>query len=309
MKSNALTPSNEHKVAGNDLWQWWQWANQQAQIADIDAAEVDWFLKTMSDVDALALRLETFKRRSSISVSASLDRLTELWRQRVEERVPVQYLVGFTVWRDLTIQVSPAVLIPRPETELLIDLAVELVNQSPDAERLRQGAWVDLGTGSGAIALGLAQAFSKAQIYAVDISEAALAIARENARLNGLEHRITFCHGSWFTPLEGNKGQLAGVVSNPPYIPTATVQALEPEVVNHEPLLALDGGEDGLEAIRALVKLAPNQLISSGLWLVEMMAGQASAVKALLSEQGAYQTVGIHTDLAGIERFAVAVRK
>ncbi|HEY9762732.1 MAG TPA: peptide chain release factor N(5)-glutamine methyltransferase [Trichocoleus sp.] len=297
------------KVSGADLWQWWQWACERAQVAGIERAEADWFLRAMSDVDSLALKLGTFKQRPSVSVKASLDELTERWQQRVEKRVPVQHLVGFTTWRNLTLQVSPAVLIPRPETELLIDLAVEAVNQSPDAERLRRGIWVDLGTGSGAIALGLAQALPEAEIYAIDISEAALAIARENARLNGLEHRITFRAGSWFTPLAHYQAQLAGIVSNPPYIPTATVQTLEPEVMNHEPLLALDGGEDGLEAIRTLVEQGPSQLSSGGLWLVEMMAGQADTVKALLLKQGAYEQVQIHADLAGIERFGLAFRK
>ncbi|HEY9880031.1 MAG TPA: peptide chain release factor N(5)-glutamine methyltransferase [Leptolyngbyaceae cyanobacterium] len=306
---NSSAASLKHAVAGVDLWQWWQWARQQAQAGNVDPAEADWFLRAMSDLDSLALKLGTFRQRPSVLIGASLEDMTERWRQRIEERVPVQYLVGFTTWRDLTIRVSPAVLIPRPETELLIDLAVSAVNQSPDAERLRRGIWVDLGTGSGAIALGLAQALPEAQIFAIDISEAALTIARENAHLNGLEQRITFCCGSWFTPLKGCQGQLAGVVSNPPYIPTETVKTLEPEVVNHEPSLALDGGEDGLEAIRTLSELAPDQLSPGGLWLVEMMAGQADTIKALLLQQGAYDKVQIHADLAGIERFGLAFRK
>ncbi|MBD0336128.1 MAG: peptide chain release factor N(5)-glutamine methyltransferase [Cyanobacteria bacterium Co-bin13] len=301
-------PAQKHGVAGQLLWQWWQQARQQAQDAAIDPIEVDWLLKAISDVDSLELRLGTFKQRAVNLGVLSLEELTELWQQRVEQRVPVQYLVGSASWRDLTLKVSPAVLIPRPETELIIDLALEAVQHSPRAEQLQQGIWVDMGTGSGAIALGLAKAFPKAQIYSVDISGDALAIARENAHWNGLEQRITFCQGAWFAPLAGVKGQVAALVSNPPYIPTATVQGLEPEVVNHEPTLALDGGLDGLDAIRELAAAAPDYLCSGGLWVAEMMAGQAPAVRALLEQQGAYTGVQIHADLAGIERFALAFR-
>ena len=297
-----------YEVAGQALWQWWQTARQQAKAADIDPLEVDWLLKAVSDVDSLELRLGTFKQRSLNLVNLSLDELAELWRRRVEQRVPVQYLVGWTSWRDLTLKVSPAVLIPRPETELVIDLAVEAVQGSPQGEELRRGIWVDMGTGSGAIALGLAKALPEAQIYAVDVSGDALAIAQENARLNNLEQRITFCQGSWFEPLAEVKGQVAGLVSNPPYIPTATVQALEPEVVNHEPSLALDGGSDGLDAIRELATEAPEYLCSGGFWLAEMMAGQAPAVKALLEQQESYTGVQVHADLAGIDRFGLAFR-
>lgn len=296
-------------VAGEALWQWWQWARQAALAAEIDPAEADWLLRAVSEVDGLALKLGSFKQRSSISVSLSLDKLTELWHQRVKQRVPVQYLVGLTEWRDLKLQVSPAVLIPRPETELLIDLVVETVRQHPDRERLQQGAWVDLGTGSGAIALALAQALPTAPIYAVDLSVAALAIAQANAQQNGLTHRVTFCHGSWLAPLAHHKGQLAGLVSNPPYIPTATVQTLQPEVRQHEPTLALDGGNDGLESLRQLVEIAPDYLLPGGLWLVEMMAGQADTVRTLLEQQGAYRDIQIRPDLAGIERFGLAIRR
>ncbi|MBD0269967.1 MAG: HemK family protein methyltransferase, partial [Cyanobacteria bacterium Co-bin8] len=198
------------------MWQWWQTARQQAQSTAIDSAEVDWLLRAVSDVDSLALRLGTFKQHPVALVGVSLEGLTELWQQRVEQRVPVQYLVGWTSWRDLTLKVSPAVLIPRPETELIIDLALDAIHLSPQAEQLQQGIWVDMGTGSGAIALALAKALPKAQIYAVDISAEALAIARENARLNGLEQRIIFCQGAWFAPLAEIKGQVAALVSNPP---------------------------------------------------------------------------------------------
>ena len=134
-------------------------------------------------------------------------------------------------------------------------------------------------------------------------------MARENARNLGLVNRIEFHQGSWWTPLKAWQGQIRGMVSNPPYIPKAQLAQLQLEVVRHEPHLALDGGRDGLQAIRHLVEVAPNYLISGGIWLIEMMAGQASTVVEMLKAQGEYHQIEILTDLAGIERFALAYRR
>ena len=197
-------------------------------------------------------------------------------------------------------------LIPRPETELLIDLAVEAVKSScvnPKSD------WVDLGTGSGAIAIGLACALTNARVYAVDCSSEALAVARLNAENLGFGSRINFYQGLWWEPLAFLKSQVSGMVSNPPYIPSSTVLTLQPEVFKHEPHLALDGGFDGLECIRHLVETAPDYLESGGVWLVEMMAGQAEAVADMLESHGSYGKVQIFSDLAGIDRFALAYRR
>jgi release factor glutamine methyltransferase len=187
----------------------------------------------------------------------------------------------------------------------LIDLAVAAVGKHSD---LAQGHWVDLGTGSGAIAIALAHAFPHAQIHAVDISKAALAIARENAQ-RWAGDRVQFYQGNWFEPLSDLKGQLNGMVSNPPYIPRALVPTLQPEVANHEPHLALDGGADGLEWVRQLISQAPAYLRSEGIWLVELMAGQADQVMELLRQQGVYQQIRSYRDLAGIDRFVLARRR
>jgi release factor glutamine methyltransferase len=119
---------------------------------------------------------------------------------------------------------------------------------------------------------------------------------------------IQFYEGSWLQPLAHLKGQLSGMVANPPYIPSAMVPALQPEVARHEPHLALDGGIDGLDCLRHLVTTAPDYLQSGGIWLVETMAGQANTVVALLEQQGSYHQMQIHSDLAGIDRFVLAYR-
>lgn len=294
-------------VSGLALWHWRQEARKFALEAGIPSTEVDWLLTEVAELDTLTLRLEAFKERSQIQLRVPLSTLFQLWQQRIQAREPVQYLAGVAPWRHFSLKVSPAVLIPRPETEYLIDLAVEAAKNSP-TPNLASGHWADLGTGSGAIALGLAEVFPSATIHAVDRSAEALAIAQQNAQQLGWQERIQFNQGSWWQPLESLKGQISGMVSNPPYIPSPMIQDLDPEVRNHEPHLALDGGIDGLDCIRQLITVSPDYLRPGGVWLVEMMAGQADTVQALLHQQGSYCQIQIVSDLAGIRRFALAYR-
>ncbi|QZZ23386.1 peptide chain release factor N(5)-glutamine methyltransferase [Leptothermofonsia sichuanensis E412] len=361
---NQLSPPSverEFSTTGATLWNWRKAAREDAIAAAISLTEVDWLLRELTDLDSLALRLESFQTRPAIRLKLPFEELQQLWRQRVEARVPVQYLIGAAPWRQFLLQVSPAVLIPRPETECLIDLAIwaeeqkikgagtpesqsrtETSTQSPDNQPLTtvhppispltplpspltphssllsphsspltpppSPHWADLGTGSGAIALGLATAFPQATIHAVDCSETALEMAQLNAAAYQLQERIRFYQGSWFEPLAALKGKLSGIVSNPPYIPSAIVPELQPEVARHEPHLALDGGTDGLDFIRHLVRTAPTYLQTDGILLLEMMAGQAAIVTQLLHQQNSYHSIQIHADLAGISRFALAYR-
>ncbi|PSF37448.1 peptide chain release factor N(5)-glutamine methyltransferase [Aphanothece hegewaldii CCALA 016] len=308
--------------SGKDLSLWREQAKQQAIAASISVKEVDWLLIEVTDLDSLALRLESFKQRSQIFLKYDLDQLTQLWRKRTQNRIPLQYLIGQTHWRSYLLNVSPAVLIPRPETELIIDNALKAVqNSSLD---LSTGIWVDLGTGSGAIAIALAESLTKAKIYATDTSSEAIAIAQENINRLGFAERIQLLQGSWWTPLEAFKGeglspppacgactprQISGMISNPPYIPSQIIPTLQPEVAAYEPKIALDGGEDGLDAIRYLVQSAPDYLHSGGIWLIEMMAGQGEQVMRLLEEQGNYCNIQIINDLAGFDRFVLAYRR
>lgn len=348
--SSSVNSLSISSVSGLELWQWREEAREKAHLHNISLDEVDWLIQAVTNLDRLALYLELFKSRPQIEVQMPLPTLTQLWQRRVHDRLPVQYLVGVAPWRHFSLMVSPAVLIPRPETEDLIDLAVaaaqgalgmgggkqrghgekeilakpcgsvrqgdkgDLAPSSslplpPNSQSLLQQHWVDLGTGSGAIALGLAEVFSSATIHAVDCSSAALAIAQKNALNLGLADRIKFYQGSWWRPLEALKGQVCGMVANPPYIPSDMVPTLQPEVADHEPWLALDGGADGLECIRHLIETGSVYLQPGGIWLVEMMAGQADAVTQMLQNQGSYCQIQIHADLAGIERFALAFKK
>jgi release factor glutamine methyltransferase len=288
-------------ITGRELWAWRKWAKTAAQLHRVEEREIDWLLRSVTDLDRLTLRLESIADDKSIAIAISLDRLSALWLDRIDRRKPVQYLVGKTFWRDFELVVSPAVLIPRPETESIIDIALAASTNSQ-----QQGIWVDLGTGSGAIAIGLAKTFPTAEIYAVDCSAEALAIAQLNATRLGVSDRIQFSQGSWWSSLGHLQGRVAGMLSNPPYIPSEEVLRLQPEVVDHEPHLALDGGMDGLDAIQFLVDTAPIYLQAGGIWSIEMMAGQGNSVADLLTRQGSYTDIEIIDDLAGLDRFGLA---
>ena len=295
----------EFKVSGSELAQWRSQARRSTQSHQIPLGEVDWLLREISNLTALELRLESFVDQPEIALSMSLAELEQCWQRRLQDRSPIQYLAGSTPWRDLNLQVAPGVLIPRPETEILIDLAIAATQSYPE---LATGNWVDLGTGSGAIAIALAQAFPAVIIHGVDRSLEALAIAQANINQYNYTHRIHLHQGSWWSPLEFLQGQVQGMISNPPYIPSLMIPNLQPEVVNHEPHLALDGGIDGLDDLRHLVTTAPHYLKSGGIWLVETMAGQPETVMQLLQAQGSYRDICTFLDLAGIERFVQALR-
>ncbi|WP_353672359.1 peptide chain release factor N(5)-glutamine methyltransferase [Synechocystis sp. LKSZ1] len=294
-------------IDGQALAQWRRMAQQQAQDQGLDPKELDWLLQHCTGLDRLALHLETFTTQTAIPANHNLDALKALWQRRLQNRYPVQYLLGKAPWRQFWLRVSPAVLIPRPETELLIDIVQEQLER-PENQALARGNWVDLGTGSGAIALSLADLLPQAPLYAVDKSPEALAVAQQNSQDWGLSEQIQFLQGSWWEPLAQLRGQFAGMVSNPPYIPRQEIPQLQPEVARHEPIAALDGGLDGLDCLNQLVDTAPDYLQAGGLWLVELMAGQAPLIQARLEEQGCYHSIQIRRDLAGIERFVLAYR-
>ncbi|AGY57473.1 peptide chain release factor N(5)-glutamine methyltransferase [Gloeobacter kilaueensis] len=272
---------------------WYAQALTQAQERGIDPAEVDYLVEAVSGLDRLRLRL-----LGPEALGPFEDKLTKLWRRRLSECVPVQYLTGRAYWRDLELQVNPAVLIPRPETELLADLAIAF------CQSLEQPLLADLGTGSGAIAVAVARALPTATLWATDISKQALAVADANIRTYGLTERIHLVEGDWFSPLPLLAFDC--LISNPPYIPSAEVDRLMPEVRLHEPRLALDGGADGLETIRLLVAKARRYLRPGGLVAIELMAGQAAAVVELIEKAGQYDQIRTVCDWSGIERFVCA---
>ena len=206
---------------------------------------------------------------------AQLTILRPLVKRRAS-REPLQYIIGKTEFYGITLKVDPRALIPRHETEELIELIVERL-ETPPARIL------DLGTGSGAIALALASRYSDAEVTATDQSEGAITLAKENALALNLSSRVTFIKGNWFEPLdEGARFDL--IVSNPPYLTEAEMQTAEPEVIDHEPHNALASGQEGLDDLGLLFKSVPRHLAEGGLLALETGIGQADAIKAMALE-------------------------
>jgi release factor glutamine methyltransferase len=234
---------------------------------------------------------EDFAGCTAIRFASVLDR-----RHRGE---PIQYIVGEAEFFGLPFKVTPDVLIPRPETEHLVEKAIELA-------RLRAASRiVDVCTGSGAIAVALARALPAAEITATDLSDAALTIARENSQHNGAEARIRFLQGDLFAPLAGEQFDL--VVANPPYVPTIERESMAVEVRDHEPSLALFAGVDGLDIYRRLISAAPTVLVPGGFIALEIGYGQARAAEELLAAAG-FTQIEFMPDLQDIPRVACAQR-
>ncbi len=214
---------------------------------------------------------------------------------------PVAYLVGHKEFYGLDLLVTPATLVPRPETELLVERALAFARA-----RLFSGpsslVIADLGTGTGAIAVALAANLPAATVYATDLSAAALAVARRNVAAHGLGGRVHLLHGDLLAPLPG---PVDIIVSNPPYTILAEV---EPNVRAHEPALALDGGPDGAAVYRRLVAAAPAHLRPGGALLLEIGAWQGALVAGLLRAALPLAEVAVHKDLAGHDRVVTATQ-
>lgn len=231
-----------------------------------------------------------------------LSRFKSLIRRRAA-REPVAYILGKKAFWNSDLQVDRNVLIPRPETECLVENALELLQTMGKGCRV-----LDLGTGSGAIAIALAQERADLEIFAVDRFPGALSVCRNNARALGMGERIKLFGGSWFAPLHaGAKFHL--MVSNPPYIPSGQLHGLAPEIRHYEPMTALDGGKDGLSDIRRLIADAPVYLKTGGALLMEIGYDQGPSVQALLQADERYEAVELKKDYSGIDRVAVARRK
>ena len=207
----------------------------------------------------------------------------------------VAYILGRKEFWSLDLQVDARVLVPRPDTETLVEQALELVKAMPDHGRALRVA--DIGTGSGALALALKKERPGDEVFAVDISPEALEVARANATRLGLD--VAFLQGDLVAPLAG-LGPFDLVASNPPYIPSLDIAGLSPEV-RREPILALDGGTDGLVLVHRLASEARKVLAPGGALAMEIGAGQATAAMEILRGEG-YAGIGARRDLAGIER-------
>jgi release factor glutamine methyltransferase len=260
--------------------------------------------------DAEALLLHLFKRndpeRNTAWLLAHWNNPTghgAEFRALIKRRFsgePIQYITGETEFYGLPFRVTPDVLIPRPETEHLVEKVLEL------AGGFMQPRIVDVGTGSGAIAVALAHKLAQARITAVDISAAALDVARENAERNGVTGRIDFRKSDLLAEVASERFEM--VVSNPPYVPVADRASLPAEVREHEPAVALYGGEGGLDVCRRLIPAAFAVLETGGFLVMEIGYGQSEAVAVLMSE-ARFDQIEFVPDLQGIPRVACGRRR
>ncbi len=247
--------------------------------------EAEWLLCAVLGLDRVGLYVNFDKPLSE----AELARFRGMVARRAR-REPLQYILGNQEFMGLEFEVSPEALIPRHDTEVLVE---EAVRRAAPAGRI-----LDIGVGSGCIAVALAKALTQAEVWGVEKSPEALALAERNAANHGV--RVTLFEGSLFEPFPEQRFDL--IVSNPPYIPTGDLETLQPEVRDFEPREALDGGADGLDFYRLIIPAAPDYLNPGGWLLFEAGIGQAEAVQALFGATGRFGGLFTARDAAGIDR-------
>lgn len=300
LKGDAVQGSSgAETIRGDDLLAW----RRGLLRLGGGAVDLDWLMEMAGGLSWSQLQSVHLHPERSYRLAASLEAIQTLWNLHLQTAAPLQYLVGLCPWRDLELEVGPGVLIPRQETELLVELALSLI---PAADHHRKPlVWLDLGTGCGCLAVALARAFPGSTGWAVDCSDLALARAETNLERHGCRDSVRLLQSQWWQSLDVLQGQLDLIVTNPPYIPTSLLGTLDPVVRQHEPWLALDGGEDGLDAIRLIVAEAKTYLAPGGILLMEHHHDQSAAVIDLLVSAGLGQPQA-HRDLEGILRFVSA---
>jgi release factor glutamine methyltransferase len=260
-------------------------------------------------LDAELLLSHALNKNRAWLITHSSDLLDEEQSRRFQasvsrraKREPVQYILGTQEFWGLEFAVTPDVLIPRPETELVVESALHAAAGNPSPLIL------DLCTGSGCIAVSLAKEVPAARVFAADMSARALAVARENARRHGVSDRIRFLEGDLFGPFRelDIRAQADIITANPPYVRSGDLAALQAEVRDYEPALALIAGPQGTEIHQRILGAAPDFLRKSGTLIMELGQGQAEELRKIVGETGQYHSPEILKDLAGIERVIVA---
>jgi release factor glutamine methyltransferase len=270
------------------------WTKEFLAVKGVENArrEAEWLLCAATGLDRVGLYLNFERPLNDVELSAYRAMVARRGR-----REPLQHILGSQEFCGLDFEVTSSVLIPRYDTETLVD---EAIARKPHARSV-----LDIGTGSGCIAVALARRLPDASVTATDISGDALEVARRNAVRHSAA--IEFLQGALLEPVAGRGFDL--IVSNPPYIPRNDIDVLEPEVRDFDPRGALDGGQDGLDIYRALIPAALSHLTPGGWLLVEVGAGQATDVKELFRSIADYEEACIARDPGGIERVVAAQRK
>ena len=264
-----------------------------------DNKSLSLLIDSLGGLSSKELNLLKIKSEKNIQLKINLDLLELFWDKHLTSSIPIQYLSGISYWRNLNLEVSNKVLIPRAETELIIEI---ILGKFKNKEK--KITFVDLGTGSGAIGIALAMENPNWDGIATDIDKNAINIASRNFTNNSNQSNLKFYNGHWWDPLENFKGNIDLAVANPPYIPQTTYEELPIEVKNFEPKNALLGGEDGLDHIKEIIQYAPSYLKEKGWLLIENHFDQGVRVKQLFLKNR-FTDVEVLKDFSGIGRFTI----
>ncbi len=264
-----------------------------------DNNSLDLLIDSLAGLSNKELNLLKIKSEKNLNLKLNLDLLELFWDKHLNTSIPIQYLSGISFWRNLKLEVSNRVLIPRPETELIIEIIAGIFKNKEE-----KITFVDLGTGSGAISIALALANPNWNGIATDIDKNAIDIASRNFANNSNQSNLKFYNGNWWDPLATYKGEIDLAVANPPYIPQDTYEVLPIEVKNFEPKNALLGGEEGLDHIHEIIQHAPIYLKQKGWLLIENHFDQGDRVKQLFLENR-FTSVKVLKDFSGIGRFTI----
>tara|TARA_B100000959_G_scaffold269571_1_gene315490 strand:+ start:871 stop:1746 length:876 start_codon:yes stop_codon:yes gene_type:complete len=278
------------------------WASKILSANDIPApyAEAEYLLAHALKCD----KKEVIVNHDRVFLDNEADLFKELIDRRLK-REPSQHIIGEEEFWGLSFKVTKDVLIPRPETQLLVKESLkEAKNFSPEVNV------IDLCTGSGCIAVCMAVELPESKVYAIDLSDKALAVARENAKKHGVDKRITFLEGDLLNPLEplGLKGKIDLFLSNPPYVSKKMMEELQPEIELYEPMLAVFGGEDGFDYYRRIIPEAAEYLKPGGHLILEIGYGQEDGTVSLIEEATVYKEIEVKKDFAEIDRVVKAQR-
>jgi release factor glutamine methyltransferase len=307
-------PSAEPPPSPNDADRWtvrrileWTTAHLRTRGSESPRLDAEILLARARQCPRVQLYVQYDRELSDAERSV----MRELVKRRANQE-PVAHLVGHREFFSLDFEVTRDTLIPRPDTETLVVELLELARgnkpSDPDAASVRVAARIlEIGTGTGCIAISAAVNLPAAKFVATDVSEAALEVARRNAAKHGVGDRIEFLHGDLFAPVAA-EARFDLIVSNPPYVGEGELPTLPAEVARHEPRLALVSGPDGLDVIRRLVAESPRHLVPGGSLLFEIAPEQARSVESLAKATGQYDAVRVVKDLARAERVVIATR-
>ncbi|MGQ0812144.1 MAG: peptide chain release factor N(5)-glutamine methyltransferase [Nitrospiraceae bacterium] len=296
MDALASVETNEHDITLSRLLQDGRLLLADAGIEQAER-EVMWILEAALATTAVHIRLD----QNRVLLSHHVARARKLFSRRAA-REPLQYVLGSQEFCGLDFEVTSSVLIPRPETELLVE---EVVRHLPSGVPC---TIVDIGTGSGCIAVALARMIPLARVYGVDSSRDALQVAQRNSRRLDVQDQVSLLQGDLLVSLNGLEGKVDVIVSNPPYIAEADLNSLQPEVCLYEPRLALVGGADGLHFYRQIVRQAGKYLRPGGLLAIEVGHEQANQILELIRRRDQYDNIRTRRDAAEIPRILCAQR-